>query len=84
MAKEPVNTSLSNDKVAEARQSLRDALTAACDTVNGLQDMADAVLDVYGDSPENVQMTARMVASWLVQSGLDVVAAVRTQVVAHG
>ena len=84
MAKELVNTSLSNDKATETRQALRDALAAACDTVNGLQDMADAVLDTYGDSPENVAMTARMAASWLVQSGLDVVAAVRTPAVQHG
>ena len=84
MADEQVTIPVDSDKVAEARQSLRVALAAACDTVNGLQDMADAVLDVYGDSPENVAMTARMVASWLVQSGLDVVAAVRTPAVQHG
>lgn len=77
MAEHRVPTVATDDKSVEARNALRAALIAARDNVTGLLELTDAVLDTYGTTPENVQLTARMAASWLVQHGLDVVAAVR-------
>lgn len=77
MADEQVTIPVDSDKSAEARNALRAALIAARDNVSGLLELTDAVLDAYGTTPENVVLTARMAASWLVQHGLDVVAAVR-------